>query len=384
MIAATSFEQSIAPLLDVPPYSLPNEERRRALLPIFQLQIDFACAAHAGYANYVRHWPVDFRLATTIEELPYLPVSALKADPPLSLVPTVDVHRTLLSSSTSGQRPSRVVLDAATSRRMTRSVASIIRDFIGPARRPYLVVDTLTNLGHDSALSARAAAIQALLPFATETVCCLRQRPDEEASLDIDALIAFAERWRDAEILVYGFTYLIWTSLVESLRQRGVSFAMPGVRVLHSGGWKRLTRLSVSKQDFSKGVASIFGCAPERVIDYYGMIENVGVIYPDCEFGHKHVPAFADVIVRDPLSLAPAAPGQPGLLQVCSILPGSFPGFLLLTEDIAQIVAEDGCPCGRRGPHFLYLHRAPRAELRGCGDVSASRQSFDLESHVHA
>ena len=34
------------------------------------------------------------------------------------------------------------------------------------------------------------------------------------------------------------------------------------------------------------------------MIDFYGMVENVGVIYPGLREGNKHVPVFADVIVR--------------------------------------------------------------------------------------
>jgi len=98
------------------------------------------------------------------------------------------------------------------------------------------------------------------------------------------------------------------------------------------------------------------------------------VVYPDCEFGFKHVPAFAEVIVRDPLTLRPAPPGRAGLLQVCSALPTSFPGFLLLTEDMAEIVGLDGCSCGRRGAYFRYLRRAPKAEVRGCGNVPTTRE----------
>ncbi len=62
------------------------------------------------------------------------------------------IVRTLASSSTSGQVPSRIVLDRATARRMTRSLAAIIRDFAGAERRPYLVVDTPDNLAPHSEL----------------------------------------------------------------------------------------------------------------------------------------------------------------------------------------------------------------------------------------
>ena len=76
-----------------------------------------------------------------------------------------------------------------------------------------------------------------------------------------------------------------------------------------------------------------FGCSPDRIIDFYGMVESVGVIYPDCSEGNKHAPGFGDVIVRNPLTLEPVAAGEHGIVQVCSVLPTSFPGNLLLTED---------------------------------------------------
>jgi phenylacetate-coenzyme A ligase PaaK-like adenylate-forming protein len=103
------------------------------------------------------------------------------------------------------------------------------------------------------------------------------------------------------------------------------------------------------------------------------MVENIGVVYPDCEHLNKHVPIFADVTVRSPLTLEPVREGATGILQVGSLLPESFPGHLLLTEDLGTVVTYDGCPCGRRGLAFRLAGRIPQAELRGCGDVLAQR-----------
>jgi phenylacetate-coenzyme A ligase PaaK-like adenylate-forming protein len=368
-------EASITKLLDAPTYALSPQERHDALLAVLKQEIEYACERNAKYANYARQWPVRVADAKTVAELPYLPVSAFKANPPLSLVDASEIKRTLTSSSTSGQVPSRVVLDAATSRRMTKGVIAIIRDFIGAARRPYLVIDTQENLGHQAELGARGAAIQALGSFATETVSVLRAGENGEPALDLEKLLACAEKWKGSDVIVYGFTYVIWTQLVEPLKKQGITLNLPNVHVLHSGGWKRLEQRAVTKNVFCGEVAKLFGCAENRVIDYYGMVENVGVVYPDCERGYKHVPAFADVIVRDPLTLAPLGPGRPGLVQVASALPTSFPGFLLLTDDMGEIVGEDGCGCGcgRRGTHFRFLKRVPKVEVRGCGNLETTR-----------
>jgi hypothetical protein len=366
-------EQGIESLLIQPPYGADPPLRNSALLALLKKELAYACDRNRQFRNYVENWPIDFCTAERIADLPYLPVGVFKADPPLALVGTDDVKRTLTSSATTGQIPSRVVLDAATARRMVKGVLLIIRDFIGPARRPYLVIDTEENLAAHSELGARGAAIQSLSSFATETVCCLRPGKDGDSSLDVEKLLACAAKWKQSEVLVYGFTHVIWTQLVEPLHRQGISFDVPNVRVLHSGGWKRLEQQAVTRDVFTRGVASIFGCSPDRIIDYYGMVENVGVIYPDCDHGNKHVPAFADVIVRNPLTLAPVQRGERGLIQVCSVLPTSFPGFLLLTEDMAEVIDYEECPCGRQGTSFRFAGRAPKVEVRGCGNLENTR-----------
>jgi Acyl-protein synthetase, LuxE len=177
---------------------------------------------------------------------------------------------------------------------------------------------------------------------------------------------------------------VVWQHFVLPLQAKGIHLHLPNIRLLHSGGWKRLLDQAVTKDAYARGVASIFGCEESRVIDFFGMVENVGVIYPDCGHGNKHVPAFAEVIVRDPLTLEPVAEGRQGLLQVCSVLPTSYPGFLVLTDDIAEIIHYDGCPCGRRGTTFRFVKRVPKAEVRGCGNIETLRKGLPdgAKSHV--
>jgi Acyl-protein synthetase, LuxE len=382
MSPLADIEQAIMALLDAPPYALAPRQRHDALLALLQQELRYACDRNLKFRNYVQQWPVNLSAAGAIADLPYLPVSAFKTNPPLSLVAASDVKRVLSSSSTSGQVPGRVVLDAATARRMTRGVVTIIRDFIGAARRPYLVIDVAENLEPHPELGARGAAIQGLGSFATETACCLRHDEAGALSLDLDQLLACVEKWKQAEVLVYGFTYVIWTHLVEPLRRRGITLDMLNVHLLHSGGWKRLEQQAVTRDVFIRTVCEVLGCRQERVIDYYGMVENVGVVYPDCEHGNKHVPAFAEVIIRNALTLAPVEAGEQGLVQICSVLPTSFPGFLLLTDDIAELIGDDGCPCGRRGTHFRFKRRVPKAEVRGCGNLEATRQPPAREEPV--
>lgn len=369
------FEEQIDRLLSMPPYGHPPEERQLGLLKILKEELDYACQKHAGYKNYLEHWPQDYRSARQVADLPFLPVGIFKADPPLLLVDQADIKRTLTSSATTSQTPSRVALDGPTARRMTKGIVTIVRDYIGPARRPYLVVDTPTLLGGRQELGARGAAIQGLQPFANETTHCLSLDEGGDLKLDRELLLEFARNHKDSEVLVYGFTFILWNHLVKSLTAEGIYLNLPKASILHSGGWKRLQDQAIEKTMFNEQLARIFGCSPDRVIDFYGMVESVGIIFPDCSAGNKHGPAFGDVIVRNPLTLEPVAVGEYGVVQVCSILPTSFPGHLLLTEDMAQVLAYDGCPCGRRGISFRFAGRIPRAEIRGCGNIESKRSS---------
>ena len=371
------FEHQIESLLDLPPYTQPPEEKQSLLLEILKEELDYAYKRHAGYGNYIQQWPVDYQSAIHIADLPFLPVRILKADPPMSLVGPDQVKKTLRSSATTSQLPSQVVLDAPTARRMTKGVVNILRDFIGPARRAYLIVDTPDFRGAGSVLGARGAAIQGLQPFANETTCCLRLNGESDLELDHEKLREFAKDRANTELLVYGFTFILWNYLVQPLLAEGICLNLPGARILHSGGWKRLQEQAVEKTVFNEQLARVFGCSPDRITDFYGMVESVGVIFPDCSEGNKHGPVFGEVIVRDPLTLEPVAAGEYGIVQVCSVLPTSFPGHLLLTEDMAQVIAYDGCACGRRGISFRFAGRVPKAELRGCGNVQIKRSKVN-------
>jgi hypothetical protein len=106
------------------------------------------------------------------------------------------------------------------------------------------------------------------------------------------------------------------------------------------------------------------------------MVEQVGTVFVDCEAGNKHAPAFADVILRRPGSLAPVDVGETGMIEVVSTLPTSYPGQALMTEDQGLLIGVDDCPCGRKGRYFRFTTRIERVEIRGCGDTFAQSREI--------
>jgi Acyl-protein synthetase, LuxE len=110
----------------------------------------------------------------------------------------------------------------------------------------------------------------------------------------------------------------------------------------------------------------------KRIYNFYGMVEQLGSIFVEDEGGCLYPPDFAEVIIRNPATWQPARDGESGIIQVLSLLPRSYPGHSLLTEDLGVLTLTDsvsGTP--KRG--LRVLGRLPRTELRGCSDAFAAQ-----------
>ena len=121
------------------------------------------------------------------------------------------------------------------------------------------------------------------------------------------------------------------------------------------------------KEKFKKKLLNLLGI--EFVHDYYGMVEQTGSIFIQCEEGNYHCSIFSDVFIRNPKNFSLSAIGEDGIIQLMSVLPYSYPGFSILTEDIGCFLGVDNCPCGRLGKYFQIKGRIENSELRGCSDV---------------
>ncbi|MFM7460705.1 MAG: acyl-protein synthetase, partial [Burkholderiales bacterium] len=88
-----------------------------------------------------------------------------------------------------------------------------------------------------------------------------------------------------------------------------------------------------------------------------------------CEHGHLHSSSFSEVIIRDPIDFRACGVGERGLIQLLSLIPHSYPGHSLLSEDLGEVTGIDNCPCGRRGKTFIVHGRVKNSEARGCSDT---------------
>ena len=371
----SSCDGSVDDLIRGPQYALPQAEKDAQLLSILRPLCRQVAGQCEPYARFLQRFGGDVDAWRTVADIPPLPVSMFKRFL-LSAVPPEKIVRRLHSSSTGGQQPSRIVIDKSTAFRQARALVSILKEHIGPRRRPFLVLDAPESVGQGDQLTARGAAIRGVGNFASETVFAMRTCGEGGLEPDFESVEAFFARHQADSVLLFGFTFIVWRHFVLEAQQRGLRFRSPAAVLLHSGGWKKLQTEAVSKEEFGRRASAVLGCEPEAILDFYGMIEQVGTVFVDCEAGNKHAPAFADVIIRRPYTLVPVEVGETGIIELISTLPTSYPGQALITEDQGTLVGVDDCPCGRLGRYFRFTQRIERVELRGCGDTFAQSREI--------
>ena len=350
--------------LEIPPSSLEKQDKQKFLLKEFNELTKLHSQKSNKYHSILKAYGLLNKSFSSIEELPFLPVRLFK-NYELKSCKDNEVIKTLTSSGTTSQLVSKIFLDKETSILQTKALVKIMQTYLGKKRIPMLIIDTKSILKDRKMFSARGAGILGLSNFGRKHTYAL----DENMEIDFNIIETFLNKHKDEKIFIFGFTFMIWQYFYMKLKEKNIKLDLSNSILVHSGGWKKLVEQSVSNEVFKASLEKQTGI--NDIHDFYGMVEQVGSIFVECEYGHLHTPIFADLIVRDPMSLKPLSFGEEGLIEVLSILPRSYPGHVLLTEDLGTILGEDDCPCGKKGKYFKVKGRLPKAEIRGCSDTHA-------------
>ena len=347
--------------LEIPPFSLNKNAKLELYSEAVQTLTRFHfenCQPYQKILNKIGFVPDK---SHRLEEYPFLPVRLFKENELMS-VDRSKIVKTMTSSGTTGQSVSRIFLDRATASNQTKALAKIASSFIGTKRLPLLIIDNKSVVKNRNSYSARAAGILGFSMFGRDVTYAL----DEEMRLDFDAVESFCEKHRNEDILLFGFTYIVWKYLFKPLRESGKTLALENATLLHGGGWKKLFEEAVDNREFNKSLKNV--CGIQKVHNYYGMVEQTGSIFMECELGFLHCSIFSNIITRR-ADFTECAFGETGIVELLSLLPQSYPGHIILTEDEGEIIGEDDCPCGRLGKYFKIYGRIKNAEIRGCSDV---------------
>ena len=349
-------------LPSLPAYEWDREEKHAFLTRDLCELTRHHAALCPEYGRMLSAWGTNVDEVQSFEELPFLPVRLFK-EFSLKSVADEDLHRTMTSSGTTGQQVSRIFLDRETSTLQSKVLSRIVGEFLGKQRLPMIILDTSAVIKNRAMFSARGAGILGFSMFGRDKIYAL----DENMQLDVDGLKAFLEKHEGEDIFLFGFTFMIWQHFCAELRKVDYRPDLSHGVLIHGGGWKKLADRHITTAQFKQELFET--CGLTRVHDYYGMVEQTGTIYMECEHGHLHAPVWSDVTIRRASDFSAAEVGELGLIQVSSLLPHSYPGHILLTEDEGRILGEDDCPCGRKGKYFEIVGRIKRAEVRGCSDT---------------
>ncbi len=356
-------------LLKIPPYSLGAIEKEKLLterlLELTKLHKN-NCSEYNRILNSIGF---NETVIKTYKDLPFLPVRLFKVLD-LKSVSENDIVKTMTSSGTTGQTVSKIYLDRITSSNQQKAMVKIVSNFTGPTRMPMIILDCPSVIKNRIMFTARGAGILGFSIFGAKKIYAF----DDDMKLDFDGLKAFLDKYKGQKILLFGFTFMIWQHFYKELlrlKEESNTIDLSNGILIHGGGWKKLMSEAVSRDEFHKRLKD--SCGLENIHDYYGMVEQTGCIYMECECGHLHASIFSDVITRRPIDFKECDIGEKGIIQVVSTIPESYPGHSLLTEDEGVVLGVDNCPCGRKGKYFKIDGRLKNAEIRGCSDTYATK-----------
>jgi len=353
-------------ILAIEPYSLNKKEKGDFLLEIMGDLTRHHNDNCPEYRRILDALGTKAESFISLEAVPFLPVRIFK-EFDLRSVGNDNIVKIMTSSGTTGGQVSKIYLDRETSACQTKALTKIVSSNIGNSRFPMVILDTSAIIKNKNMFSARGAGILGFSIFGRDKIYAL----DEDMNLDTSALKEFLEKHSGEKILLFGFTFMIWQHFYQMLKKQGYYPDLSQGIMIHGGGWKKLIDRAVTQDEFKQALKDV--CGIKQVYDYYGMVEQTGTIYMACECGHLHTSVFSDVIVRKHEDFSPAGFGERGIVQTLSVLPRSYPGHSLLTEDEGILLGEDDCQCGRKGKYFTILGRLKEAEIRGCSDAYAGK-----------
>ncbi len=343
------------------PYNLGTTQKKY----LFRKQINELTKHHMSkckkYNKIVNFLGFDKKKNYNLENLPYLPVQIFKE---IELISTEKnkIVKVINSSGTSSGKPAKIHLDKKNSSDQVNALKKIIQFHIGQQRLPMIVVDKKSSIYNQGIFDAKKAAFFGFAIFAKNFFYLI----NENGSIDYSGLNEFLKK-NKSKFLVFGFTYQIFEILFNRLENKKLKSNFKKAILLHGGGWKKMEDLKISNKNFKKLLSKKLKI--KKFLNYYGLTEQTGSIFLECKCGYFVTSEYSDLFIRDDeLNLVDKS--SKGLIQLISLLPTSYPGHNILTQDIGEIIDSSKCSCKLNGKRFVVHGRAPKAELRGCSDTA--------------
>ena len=314
------------------------------------------------YKKIINNLKFKIKNNNKLEDFPMLPVRIFKKFD-LKSVPEKKIVKKLVSSGTSGQELSKIYLDKKNANNQVRVLGKIMSTILGNERLPMLIIDQNPKILDRSVFNAKSTAIYGFSIFGINHCFLL----DKENKIDYISLNNFLKKYGKDKFLIFGFTSLVYENLIKKLSVNLLKSNFQNGILIHGGGWKKMEKLNVNSSILKKKLIEKINL--NKIYNYYGLVEQTGSIFIESKkCGYFHTSIFSDIFIRDK-KFNVLKNKKKGLIQLMSLLPTSYPGHNILTEDIGEIIGEDNCKCGLKGKYFLVHGRIKEAEIRGCSDI---------------
>ena len=343
-------------------FSFSKKEKKQFFGKSFFEMIKFHQKNCKNYFSIFKKLGFKLTKKTKISETPPIPVSIFKNNKLFSCKENKIVKK-LLSSGTTGNKQSEIFLEAINSKVQTKVLVQIMEHFFGKKRIPMLIIDKKVEDRNRSNLVASQAAVNGFSILAKKTYFALKSNGE----INFDDLRNFQEEFRDDEKIIFGFTNKIFEFFLEKQNSiKDINFK--NCILLHGGGWKKVEAKSMESKKFKFELNKKYNF--KKIVNYYGLIEQTGSIFVECDKCDAFkCSIYSDVYVRDENLRIEKKNNQIGLIQLMSLLPSSYPGNNILTEDLGIICSNDICKCDFKGKLFRVIGRSKESEIRGCANI---------------
>ena len=348
-------------LFAIDPYSLNLKDKEKIMIKIMHNLTNHHYIKSKYYKKLLNFLYSKNKKYKSLKDIPFLPVRIFK-DFKLKSVDDHEVIKILQSSGTTGLTTSKIYLDNKNSQNQTKALNKIIKSLLGQERLPMLIIDKKPSQKDRASINARTAAINGFSIFGKDHLFLI----NDANLIDYKNLNIFLEKYHKKKFLVFGFTSFIYQNLIQELLINKINYSFKNAVLLHGGGWKKMEKIKITNKKFKNLLKKKLNL--RRVHNYYGLVEQTGSIFIECECGYFVTSVFSDILIRDK-NFNIVRDGSKGLIQLFSTLPSSYPGHSILTEDVGQIISETKCNCSIKGKKFLVDGRIAEAEVRGCSDV---------------
>ena len=78
---------------------------------------------------------------------------------------------------------------------------------------------------------------------------------------------------------------MVYQHFIKEIKKRNIKIDLSDSVLIHGGGWKKLVNESITSEEFRKMLNQL--CGITSVHDYYGMVEQTGSIFMECEYSSQ-------------------------------------------------------------------------------------------------